>query len=502
MKRSDLEKQAVQYAFPEYSDFLECRKIVDDCLAGLKTCDEKREYLPPTRWQTAHLEDYHEFLHRALFPYETKSSLDVYEGLFHLGSPQVILPEDGSMNYLINDASVTRDGLKDIQVRLNKEQMTHGLRMLLLEVRQDRQKPFFIQEYGANKFLRSHFSTERVPGESIADVVLLNESTVENDISSWSYRTVMRFRVLALDRNMEYYQRTIDPSELQNFDVLNPPLDGRTVYPEYFGRRFNRIPFVWCGASGLSGISLDMPPLLSMAETELKLFLCMAHNSQHIYMNTQEAIVITGSNKGYKLQDYDFCAGSVVSIPGDNVKVQYLSTNGVGFSAEEKEIERLQSSIEKKRLSLMSAKSHQSGTVVGLLQNSQSAPLRTVVTVSGNAISLILRHAANWMGYKPEEVERISYTPSQEFASERANISEFIALCKAVRSGEVKMLEEDLYVMAKESGFVHSRLSWAQFKEKYELEWEENIRRETVVSRQAGNPFADVGGSGDEDAGQ
>ena len=307
----------------------------------------------------------------------------------------------------------------------------------------------------------------------------------------------MRFRILALDRNMEYYQRTIDPSELQNFDVMNPPMDGRTVYPEYFGRRFNRIPFVWCGASGLSGVSLDMPPLLSMAETELKLFLCMAHNSQHIYMNTQEAIVITGSNKGYKLQDYDFCAGSVVSIPGENVKVQYLSTNGVGFSAEEKEIERLQSSIEKKRLSLMSAKSHQSGTVVGLLQNCQSAPLRTVVTVSGNAISLILRHAANWMGYKPEEVERISYIPSQEFASERANISEFIALCKAVRSGEVKMLEEDLYAMAKESGFVHSRLSWTQFKEKYELEWEENIRRETVVSRQTGNPFAD-NPSGDE----
>lgn len=489
----ELDRVVMSLAYPEYPELLECRELIDDCLAGQQTIKERGKYLPPTKWQEKHLEKYQEFLFRALFPSETKYSLDIYEGLFQLGTPQVSLAEDGRMDYLIDDASVTRDGLKAVQVRLNREQMSHGLRMMLLEIRDDEKRPFYIQEYSANKFLRAHFTDKLVSGESIADVVLLNESTVENDIKTWTYRKEVRLRVLALDANMEYYQRSISPQELYELDLAKPPDDDRTIYPAYLKKRYNRIPLVWCGASGNSACSMDRPPLLAMAQTELKLFLCMAHNSQHIYMNTQESIVITGASSTFKLTDDEFVAGSVVVIPGADSKAQYLSTNGVGFDAEEKEIARLQSSIEEKRLSLMNAKSHQSGTVVGLVQNSQSAPLRTIVNVSGNAITLILRHMATWMGYQEEQISEISYTPSQEFANPRVNLSEFIALCKAVSAGEVKMLEEDLFRMAKESSFINSKLTWSQFKAKYDIEWEERMRKQTVVPDQNGNPFADTG---------
>ena len=136
----------------------------------------------------------------------------------------------------------------------------------------------------------------------------------------------------------------------------------------------------------------------------------------------------------------------------------------------------------------MSAKSHQSGTVVGQVQNNQSAPLRTVVNVSGEAITTILRHMARWMHYPEEAVRQINYIPSNEFANPRVNLSEYIALCKAVVTGEVKMLEEDLYVMGKESGYIKSKLGWEQFKAKYEIEWEERQRRQQVLVREPGNP--------------
>lgn len=497
----ELDRLVAGYAFPGYHDLVELRELVDDCLAGQRTIKERGKYLPPTKWQEKYPEKYREFLFRALFPNETKYSLDIYEGLFNIGEPQVTLPEDGRMNYLLNDASVTRDGLKQIQVRLNKEQMTHGLRLLLLEVRDDEKAPFYIQEYGANKYLRSHFNTQMVSGESIADMVLLNESTLVNDIAKWIYRKEIRLRILGLDKNMEYYQRSVSPEELKSIDIYNPPQDGRTIYPAYQGKRFNRIPLVWCGASGNSASDISQPPLLSMAQTELKLFLCMAHNSQHIYMNTQESIVITGANQSFKLTDDQFVAGSVVVIPGENAKAQYLSTNGVGFDAEEKEIARLQSSIETKRLSLMNAKSHQSGTVVGLVQNSQSAPLRTIIGVAGNSITLILKHAARWMGYDEEAVNGISYTASQAFANPRFNLSEFISLCKGVFEGEVQMLEEDLYTMARESGFITSKRTWQQFKEKYEIEWEERQKKQGAVSLQTGNPFAGFSQNGQNEDG-
>lgn len=491
---SDPDKIISTLAFPGYKDLVELRELVDDCLAGQKTIKERGKYLPPTKWQEKYPAKYREFLFRALFPDETKYSLDIYEGLFNIGDPQITLPEDGRMNYMVTDASVFRDSLKQIQVRLNKEQMTHGLRMLLLEVRDNEKKPFYIQEYGANKYIRGHFNSEMISGESIADCVLLNETTLFNDIRNWTYSRMVRLRILGLDANMEYYQRSVSPDELRDIDIYHPPQDERTVYPAYQNRRFNRIPFVWCGVGGNSGVSMDQPPLLSMAQTELKLFLCMAHNSQHIYMNTQESIVITGASNSFKLSDDEFVAGSVVVIPGENAKAQYLSTNGVGFGAEEKEIARLQESIEAKRLSLMSAKSHQSGTVVGLVQNSQSAPLRTVVTTSGNAITLTLQHMAKWMGYDDSAIEGIRYMPSEAFANPRFNLSEFIALCKAVADGEVQMLEEDLYAMAKESNFISSKLTWRQFKTKYELEWEERRKKQGVVANQSGNPFANTTG--------
>lgn len=471
-------------AFPEYDSLLEIRELIDDCITGLRTNDEKRKYLKPTQWQKKHPESFQEFLYRALFPFETKYSLDIYQGLFRLGTPNIHLPE--SLRYLIKNASAKRDGLKDIQVRLNAEQMSHGLRMLLLETRESRKKPFFIQEYAANKFIRCHLVSKN--GETYPDIILLNESSIVNDMATLSYMPDIKIRILALDKNGYYYQRQVGSNELTDFNYAFPPQDNRTFYPTFMGKKYDRIPFVWCGATSTDMETVDVPPLLPMAQKELKLFLCMAHNSQHIFMNTQEAVVITGAPGSFKIKDNEFVAGSVVSLPGENTRVQYLSTNGVGFSAEEKEIERLQSGIEQQRLSLMSAKSHQSGTVVGLVQNSQSAPLRTIVDVSGSAITQILRHAAEWMEIPDEEKMLVSYIPSTEFAEARVNLSEFISLCKSVQENIVPMLEEDLFDMAKKSGYINNDFSWEQFKEKYDIEFEERQSKKAVTVKNNGSP--------------
>ncbi len=488
----ELDNLVVSIAFPEFEELYECRELVDDCLAGQRAIKLRGKYLPPTKWQKAHPEKYQEFLRRALFPGETKSSLDIYEGLFQLGMPYVSLPSDGRMGYIIDDASAIRDSLKQVQVRLNKEQMAHGLRLLLLEVRDSSECPFYLQEYGANKYVRSHFTDKLISGESVCDMALLNESTIINDISAWTYRRKIQLRILGLDRNMEYYQRVVSPDELQNIDISSPPKDSRTVYPAYLKKRYNKIPLVWCGSSSLSATDLEYPPMLTMANLELKLFLCMAHNSQHIYMNTQESIVITGASNNFKLADDEFVAGSVIAVPGSNVKVQYLSTNGIGFDAEEKEIERIQNSIEEKRLSLMTAKSHQSSDVITQVQSNQSAPLRTVVNISGEAITASLRHMARWMGYSENDVRSVRYTPSTEFADPRVNLSEYIALCKAVTTGDVQLLEEDLYMMGRESGYIRSKLSWEQFKRRYDFEWDERQRKQVQASTEAGNPFSNT----------
>ncbi len=485
----ELKSMIRDFAFPGYNELEECRKTVDDCLAGQRTIKAKEEYLPPNKWQKTHTDEYNAFLRRAFFPGETRYALDIYEGLFCYGSPGITLPADGAMDYLINQASTYGDGLKQIQVRLNSEQMSHGLRCLLLETTANPERPFFIQEYVASKFLRAHFT--KIDGESTADFILLDESTYDYDLTQFCDVPSYKIRLLALDANGFYYQRGMSPDELKaGFDVKNPPLDERTSYPAIQGRKFRRIPFVWCGAFGLSGHTFDYPPLLSMAQMELKLYMAMAYHSQHIYMNTQEFLVFTGVGKGFNMDNITVGAGGGIAFEKPEAKAYYCSTNGVGFTAEKEEIEMLQAGIEQKRLSLMSAKSHQSGTVVGLVQNSQSAPLRQIVSISGDAITLILRYMAQWLGYSSSEIDSIVYTPSQQFANAAVNLSEFIALSKAVCDGEVKMLESDLYHLAKESGYIKDAITWEQFKQKYNIE--EEARKNTRISAvnvTSGNPF-------------
>lgn len=483
-----IENMIADLAFPEYRELKECREIVDDCLAGQKTIKEKTKYLPPNDWQKKHEDQYFSYLRRALFPGETKYALDIYTGLFSLGEPKITLPKDGKLDFIINNASVYGDTLKMVQIRMNTEQMSHGLRCLLLEVREDTEKPFFIREYPAAKFLRSHFTD--INGESVADFILVDESAEIYSLETFRNVIDYRVRVLALDGNGDYYQRSMSPWEINSeFDPKNPPSDERTVYPAVFGKRFKRIPFVWCGAEGLSGTAMAYPPMLSLANTELALYVAMANHSQHIYMNTQEILVFTGVSQEAIPKDAVFGCGSFIALKNAQADAKYVSTNGVGFTAEKEEIEQLKSDIEQKRLSLMSAKSHQSGTVVGLVQNSQSAPLRSIVGIAGAAITRLLKYMAQWIGEEQEEIDAIEYVPSQMFANPKVNLSEFISLCKAVAEGEVKMLEEDLYNMARESGYINSAMPWEIFKKKYEIEADERERKNGIVVSSNGNPF-------------
>ena len=101
----ELEAMVAYLAFPEYLKLKESREVVDDCLAGQNTIKEKKKYLPPNDWQKTHEDQYRAFLRRALFPGETKYALDIYEGLFSLGTPTVSLPASGKLDFIINNVA-------------------------------------------------------------------------------------------------------------------------------------------------------------------------------------------------------------------------------------------------------------------------------------------------------------------------------------------------------------------------------------------------------------
>lgn len=475
---------ASSYAYPEYSELVEYRRRVDDCLQGQRNIKKKQVYLPPNKWQESHPEEYMAFLQRALFYSMTTYAMRIYEGLTMSGFPEVILPTDGKMDFITNDATVYRRDLKSLQSSLNQEQFAHGLRCMLLETTMNQDKPFFIQEYSANMFLRAYFCKDEL-GVSKAKMVLLDESGEEYNLHTKRDEFVQRFRVLGLDVNGEYYQSEIQPFEWAGFDIEHPPLD-KTIYPEYRGVRFNMIPFTWCGASSLSGNSLDLPPLIDMADCEIKLFQLDAQYSQHIYQSCQETVFFLDTDAKFNLDDIRYGCGAHNKLP-KGVKPVVISNNGIGFDAQKNYMDSIISQIELRRMSIMSSKSHQSGTAVGIVQNAQTAPLRTIVDVSGDAITEQLRYMALWLGYSQDKVNQIRYTPSKDFANVDNNLSEFVALCGAVSDGTVPMLEEDLYRLAKENSYVNSQRDWNDFKRKWKLE---------KLERQESLGFIPMSGSG------
>lgn len=457
------------YAFMEYDELLNFRTRVDDCLQGQRNIKRKAIYLPPNQWQKEHPDEYFTYVERALFYSMTSYAMRLYEGLTMSGEPEVLLPKDGRMDFLRKYATVHRRDLHALQANLNREQLAHGLRCLLAEPTQDNDRPFFIQEYCANAFLRAVFYADD-QGVSRPRMILLDESGYQFDMKRKEDEFVERFLVLGIDANGLYYQCRIKPEQWQAFDVDHPSEGGmKPVYPVFRGMPMRDIPFTWCGATSLSGSALDIPPLIDMADCEIKLFQLDAQFSQHIYQSCQETVFYKNCSKNFRLANIRYGCGAHNALPKD-VEPMVLSTNGIGFDAQRQYMDSIVAQIELRRMSIMSSKSHQSGLSVGIVQNAQTAPLRMIVDQSGAAITEQLRYIAKWMGYEDKDVDIVSYTPSKEFANIDTDLSQFVALCQSVIEGTVPMLEEDLYRMAKDNGFVNSKRTWEEFKKQWRLE--------------------------------
>ena len=476
-----------QFAIPEYGDLVDYRRRVDDCLQGQRNIKSKETYLPPNQWQQEHPDEYAAYLQRALFYSMTTYALRIYEGLTMSGFPEIILPADGKMDFLHRWATVHKRDLHTLQANLNREQLAHGLRCMLVEPQNNADRPFFIQEFGANMLLRAHFTASQ-GSESKAKMVLLDESGFRFDTTLKKDIYQPRLLVLGLDKNDEYYQCEIDLEGWgDKFDIDNPP--ETAVYPDYRGKRLNFIPFTWCGASSLSGCALDIPPLLDMADCEIKLFQLDAQYSQHLFQSSQETVFFTNTDRNFNMADIRYGCGAQNKLPKD-VDVKVIANNGIGFDAQKNYMESIMSQIELRRMSIMSSKSHQSGTAVGIVQNAQTAPLRTIVDTSGDAITEQLRYIATWMGYGANDIARIAYTPSKDFANADNNLSEFVSLCQSVADGSVPMLEEDLYRKAKENGYVNSKMEWKDFKRKWRLEKLERQESLGFIPQSNGNLFS------------
>lgn len=483
------------YAFPGYFELTAERERVDDCLKGQWHIKQKKDkYLPKDRWQKKNNEDYLAYLERALFYNYTRKTLNRYVGMLDMGEPDISIA-NARMDFFRDCATQYGDGLKALQRRINTAQIKHGLICLLLESTGDDKYPFVIQTYRADNFLNVYYMAER--GKSYAKFVLLDESSFEYNLKTKQYEFSPRLRVLGLDRNGKYYQVGITFGEWKTFNVDYPASTlEEVIYPSYRGALMNRIPFTWCGASGLSGSSFDEPPILNIANAEISLYQLYADFRQVLFMTGQSPLFISGL-KGSADQIRETVksifvnSGAVNAIPSD-AKAGYLEMAGNSLSIILKEIETLKELCSSDALSLSQTRSNQSGVAVQLIQDSNTAPLQVINSTAGNAITEQLRYAARWMGLNEKEILETRYTPSKDFAEANLSVQELISLenSKVLTFAEVRQVFT-------ENGYGDGTKTPEQVFEELE---EDRVRtaQSNPIIQQAGNPFVSTNRDSDD----
>lgn len=477
---------AAEFAYYGYDKLAACRELVEDCLGGQWQIKEKtKKYLPADKWQQHHNDDYNAYLFRALFFDYTRKALNRYVGMLNMGEPDISLPENGKLDFLKDRATQYGDGLKSLQRRLNEAQLSQGLICCLLESTGKDDTPFVIQTYRARDFLRTKFDTE--DGRSFARFVLLDESGYEYDTATKQDVEKRQLRVLGLDRNNEYYQAGIEFGAWPDFDLLEPN-SGNIVYPDYHGKRMNRIPFTWCGASSLSGTSFDDPPILNVANAEISLYQLYADYRQVLYMTGQSPLFITGlkgdENKITSLLKAMYVNSGAINALPEGAQAQYLEVPAQSLSILSQEVEKLKELCSHDALSLSDNKSNQSGVAIQLIQDSNTSPLQIINSVAGDAITEQLRYAAMWIGVDEEEILGTRYTPSKDFAEANLTVQELISV-----DGTDSLTTEEKRNIWLENGYGDPKKTIEEFLEEKEKAREESMQNSPVIQGN-GNPFA------------
>ena len=491
---SDLEKDGFpklySFAFDGYNELCEKRRRVDDCIDGQKCIKDKTiEYLPADKWQRKHQEDYLAYLKRALFFNYTRKTLNRYVGMLDMGDPTISFSSK-EIEFLKDNATQYGDNLKALQRRINIAQLKHGLCCLLLESTGMDDLPFVIQEYSANAFLRTKFTYES--GKSHIKFVLLDESGYEYDLRTKTNVMVMQMRVLGLDAKGEYYQATLrTPSEWLDFDIDNP--EGDVSYPDFHGKRMNRIPFTWAGAYSLSGSSFTEPPIMNVADAEISLYQLYADYRQVMFMTGQSPLVIQGlkgtaEEISRQMKELSVGSGAVLGLPV-GATAGYLEMAGASLQTIANEIEKIKELCTESALSIADTKSNLSGVAVQILQDSTTSPLQMINSVAGDAITEQLRYAAKWVGVSEEKVLETRYVPSRDFAKQNLSMQELAA----IENSEILTFAEKRKIFA-ENGVGDRDKSPEEVIQENE-EYKEKTRNESPIQIQNGNPFVNQGGS-------
>ncbi|WP_235592755.1 DUF4055 domain-containing protein [Pseudomonas syringae] len=188
------------------------------------------------------------------------------------------------------------------------------------------------------------------------------------------------------------------------------------------------LPVIYCGSTDNSP-DVDEIPLLTMARAALKSYQLSADYFSSLHQTSHPQPWVSGLDETVELS---VTGPSAAWDLGPNGKAEYLEFKGTGIEANRQAMSDQKGAALEAGAKVMDVGGTESGEARKTRQNDQHATLHSIVTTAAAGIEQGLRYAAEWLGFKPDEV---TFKVDPEFVVPEAEAQQILAQLQLWQNG-------------------------------------------------------------------
>lgn len=378
---------------------------------------------------------------------------------FGVESEHDIAPEVRDINIYGNKCN---DGLKGLKWRLNFNQALFGRYGLLMDVvtEPDGTSPrFVITEYPANQILEGEDGEPLANGHASLKWIRLNETRRKYDSKIKMWRPYLKYRILGLDANGDYYSVTLEGQDALDdwaaFDFLNPGASKHEtlVYPSFKGNRLNFIPFTVCNATKIGFDNWQFPPYYDVATLGIgvyqmdSVYKTALWNSASPTLGVLNAKLDAGENGEVYL-------GNIIELQSGGeypADAKMLETSAAGLQEMRMSKEEMKKTLKYFALRdlLDGAGANSSGDAIELRTISGTSSVAAIDTAGALAIEEQIIYADIWAGDSPKDAaDKISFEADTSYLNSELLLQSVITLIQSNTSsvdGNPVLSKENIY---------------------------------------------------------
>ena len=421
-----------------------------DCWDGqdaVKAREGGRRYLPPTEGQVLDgafrgdsnslgMLNYKAYLQRALFYGFYADAVQMALGLAWTKEPIFEGLEGTPLEYLLTNATNEGESLCRLLYRINEAQLGIGRIGLMADMPAGETNGVpqpYITTYEAGAIRNWDAGRVGDLSRETLNLVVLDEcGPLRTGTFEWT--EVERYRVLSLgpiDTNDEagpgivYKQGVFEnyvAKEGNNSKSGTPYFNEEEMYvPTIQGRTLGEIPFVFINATSATSEPVD-PPLLSLADLVLSLYMLSADYHQELHASTQATLVTKCAqlpkdkvtNEPIRLG-----VGSHIDLGSQaDADAFFLELEGKGLPGLEKAMEAKIALAQQRAGEIVdqSSRGRESGSAMEQRISVRTANLHAIVQSGATGLERLLKLMGTWCGLTPEQVDAIRVKPNYLFS--------------------------------------------------------------------------------------